>query len=299
MKKVMLFAASSVIGVAVAAAAASPAFAWHPQGKIAKTVQDVTANSPASSAKDGSGALTVAPGDTLLYTIVVSNTASPAANNDNDMAFTVMTDNLPDGIALASNPSQRQITENIGTIVPGKSVTKQYEVKVTDTKDGDIITNEACFTADSIVKDNPQSGCDKVIVKVQVPSLSCNVLQVTQSGHGVTVSKLDTTAANGAVFKNVTIDWGDHSAALTTDTAAGQTHQYADGAYTIVATAHFTVNGQDETATSDSCTASVTFSTQPQLPNTGAGNALIPAALAAIAGYALYLLNAKRRAGNN
>ena len=297
MKKLALFISA---GLTMAAAITAPALAWHPQGNIAKTVQDVTANSQTSSATDASSALTVAPGDTLLYTVVVSNTAEPAANHDNDMAYTVMTDQLPSGVELTSNPAQRQITENIGTIEPDKSVTKQYEVKVTDTKDGDSITNKACYTGDSIARDNPQSGCDTVVVTVRTPTLSCNLLSITQSSRSVTISKLDTTAARGAVFKNIDIDWGDHSTMLTTNSAVGQTHQYAaDGSYMITATARFTVDGQDKTASSDGCTARVSFSTPQTLVNAGAGNALIPASLAGIEGYVLYLINLKRRARNS
>jgi uncharacterized repeat protein (TIGR01451 family) len=170
MKKSMkMLATSGVTSVALAGLAVSPVFAWHPQGKITKTVQDVTTHSAVSSAQDGDHAITAASGDTLMYTVVVSNVGAPAANGDDDMAFTVMTDNLPSGVELVGNPSQRTITENIGTIKPGQSVTKQYAVKVTDQNDGDVLTNQACFQGNSIVKDNPQSSCSKVVVKVHVP----------------------------------------------------------------------------------------------------------------------------------
>lgn len=307
MKKVLTFAAAGMTGLLVTLGMAGTAFAWHPKGTIIKTVQDLTTNSAVSSATDASNALTVAPGDTLRYTVTVSNTGAPAANHDDDMAFTVMTDNLPAGVTLISDASLRAIQEDMGTLVPGQSVTKQYDVKVTDQTDGDVITNEACFTGNSVAKDNPQSGCSTVVVKVHVPkqpAYACTLLDVAKgSNRTVTISKLAETAENGAIFKNAVINWGDKSSLLTTAAAAGQTHQYKkDGTYKVTATAHFTVNGQEQAVSSTNCAATVSFTTpkQPtppaQLPNTGVGNVAIPAALAAVAGYAVYAFTMKRRA---
>lgn len=308
MNKVRLFAAASIASAAIAALVASPAFAWHPQGKIQKSVQNSTTNSQSSDANDTASAVSVHPGDIVKYTVTVSNAAQPAANNDNDMAFVKLTDNLPTGVELVSNASQRQITEDLGTIVPGKSVTKEYQVKVTSQKDGDVITNNACFTGNSIVKDNPQSGCDTAVIKVSVPSYTCDLLSVTKGNNRtVTIADFKQSAKN-AIFQNVVVNWGDNTAPLTSAAPTNQTHQYAaDGTYTVSATAHFTVDGQDKTATSTSCSASVSFtttstppaSTPPaELPNTGAGNIIVPALLASLAGYGLYFLNLKRRALN-
>ncbi len=143
--------------------------AWNPQGTIKKSVQNVTTNGPVVDANNASSAVIAKPGDTLNYIIVVSNVAPNAANHDNDMAFTVMTDTLPTGIQLVSDPTKRTITENLGTILPGKSVTKTYQVKVVATTNNALIENKACFNADSVVKDNPQNGCDIAIIKTQVP----------------------------------------------------------------------------------------------------------------------------------
>ena len=144
-------------------------FAWHPQGKIRKTVQNITTNGPAVDADDAATALVVKPGDILDYTITISNVAPPAEKQYNDMAFTELKDTLPAGIELVSDPSKRALTKNIGTILPGKSVTTVYQVKVVGTTDGKLTENKACYTADSVVKDNPQKGCDIAITKTQVP----------------------------------------------------------------------------------------------------------------------------------
>ncbi len=160
---------AGVLSVVVAGSIAAPAFAWHPKGMINKTVQNVTAGTAVSDANTATAAVSAKPGDILKYTITVSNTAEAADQHYNDLALTVMTDQLPVGVELVDSPAKRTITENMGTILPGKNVSKTYTVKVTSTTNGAVIENKACFTADSVVKDNPQKGCDTADVKVTVP----------------------------------------------------------------------------------------------------------------------------------
>jgi uncharacterized repeat protein (TIGR01451 family) len=169
MNKFTTITATSLISLVVAGSVVSPAYAWHPKGQITKSVQNMTAGDEAKDANDAAAALATKPGDVLQYTIEVSNIAAPADQHYNDLAFTVMTDTLPSGVELVSDPSVRDINVDMGTILPGKSITKQYQVKVTADKDATVIENKACFTADSVVKDNPQNGCDIADVKVIVP----------------------------------------------------------------------------------------------------------------------------------
>ena len=166
--KVLLSAA--IIGAITIAGLSTTAFAWHPKGVITKKVQNVTTNSALIEADtDKVGVAAEAkPGDTLKYVIEVRNDAGAADKNYNDMVKTVMTDTLPAGIELASNPAQRQITENLGTLKPGQKVTKEYLVKVTSKTTGSI-TNTACFTGNTEVNDNPQQGCNPAVVRVTVP----------------------------------------------------------------------------------------------------------------------------------
>lgn len=154
---------------ALALATASPALAWHPKGEIIKKVQNQTAGTAMLDANTASAAVLAKPGDILKYSIEIRNTGAAASNGSNDMAFVKLTDALPAGVALVDNAAQRTITADFGTIKPGKSVTKEFLVKVTSTQDGALITNKACFTGDSTVKDNPQSGCDTAVVGVNVP----------------------------------------------------------------------------------------------------------------------------------
>jgi uncharacterized repeat protein (TIGR01451 family) len=169
MKKLVAFGAAVTTGVVVAGAMTTTAYAWHPKGQIKKSVQNQTANSALADANDVNSAVSTKPGDVLKYVIEVSNVGSAASNGYNDMAKTVMTDTLPAGVELVSNPSKRTISENLGTLKPGQKVTKEYLVRVTSSKDKDVVTNKACYTGDSTANDNPQSGCDPAVVTVTVP----------------------------------------------------------------------------------------------------------------------------------
>lgn len=169
MKNLKLLAATGVTGVLMAGAIVAPAYAWHPKGGIIKYVQNQTTGGAMADANDKATAVSTKPGDLIKYTIVISNTASAAANGDNDMYYTKLTDTLPAGVELSNDPTKRVITESLGMLKPGQTVTKEYILKVTSTKDGDVITNEACFTGDSKVNDNPQKGCNPAVITVTVP----------------------------------------------------------------------------------------------------------------------------------
>ena len=167
MKATKILAAASVTGVFIAVTVAAPVLAWHPKGVIKKSVQNQTTASSLSDANNAASAVEAKPGDILKYVIEVSNTGNTGKTNE--MHFTKLTDTLPAGVELVSDPAKRQITEDLGVIAPGQKVTKEYIVKVTSTKNSDIIENKACFTGDSEVKDQPQQGCDTANVKVNVP----------------------------------------------------------------------------------------------------------------------------------
>jgi len=168
-KGIKVLAVAVSISSILALTSASPALAWHPKGEITKYVQNQTTNSALADANTSAQAVAAKPGDVLKYVIEVRNTGAASSNGSNDMAFVKLTDTLPAGVELVGNSSQRTISESLGTIKPGQKVTKEYQVKVTSKTDGDVITNKACFTGDSEVKDNPQSGCDNAVVKVNVP----------------------------------------------------------------------------------------------------------------------------------
>lgn len=168
MKKLYGVALSLVAGVILAGSLAGTVLAWHPEGKIKKLVQNVTANGPLTDAEDESKAVAVKPGDTVKYAVKVSNVGRPAANGHNDMVDIVMIDKLPAGVELISDPSKRELKETIARLRPGESKTFEYLVKVTKQENG-FVENTACFTGDSEVKDSPQKGCSDANVKVTKP----------------------------------------------------------------------------------------------------------------------------------
>jgi uncharacterized repeat protein (TIGR01451 family) len=171
MKKLLV--GSVVTGVILSGFIRGSVAAWHPQGQIKKSVQNVTAGGQVSDANDAKSAVQAKPGDTLKYVIEVSNTGKADSNGMNDMYKTVLTDTLPTGVELTSNPAQRQISENLGVVKPGQKVSKEYTVRVAANQaDKSVITNKACFTGNSEVNDAPQSGCDNAVVNISVPQTS-------------------------------------------------------------------------------------------------------------------------------
>lgn len=153
----------------------------------------------------------------------------------------------------------------------------------------------------------------------KTPVYSCDAFNITANiNRSVKVSTFSTTATNGAVFKNATVNWGDGSANLTDTNIIGKTHQYAkDGTYTISATANFTLNGQTVSASGPNCVKQVTFkgevppevtpppTTPPPtgkgpttLVNTGPGQVAAIFAIVSAAGTVAYRWILTRRFGN-
>ena len=127
----------------------------QPFGQIYKRVTDVTKDPNTTyAADDNATAAEVATGDALKYLIRINNAGT------GDMTNTVFTDDLPAGVELASNPAQRHIEYNFGTVKAGASVQAEVNVKTTSTTVG-YIDNKACFTGSG-----NQSGCDHAIVKI-------------------------------------------------------------------------------------------------------------------------------------
>ncbi len=192
MKNLKLLAVASISGVVLAAGVVAPAYAWHPEVKITKYVTNVTANGSMADANDASSAVDTKPGDLVKYTMVIENTASPTSNGYNDLHFTKMTDTLPVGVELVSDPAKKQLVEELGVLKPGGKITKEYTLKVTSTKDGDVVLNEACITGDSEVKDAPRKDCDTAVIKVkvtpptpEVPKETPKVLPITGPANAV------------------------------------------------------------------------------------------------------------------
>ncbi len=177
MNKVYVIGATMITSVAMAVAVASPVLAWHPKGQINKSVKNVTQHGSLSDANTAAAAVEAKTGDILTYVVEIKNVGTAASNGYNDMHYTVLRDTLPQGVVLVSDPAKREIVENLGILKPGQKVTKSYDVRVTNNQDKAIITNKACFTGDSEVHDNKQSGCDDAVVKVFVPKVTSVVTE--------------------------------------------------------------------------------------------------------------------------
>jgi uncharacterized repeat protein (TIGR01451 family) len=146
-------------GVLLAATLVIPAIASQPKGSIKKLVQNQTINSKREDANSADAAIPAKTGDILKLTVEITN------GGDSPMQGTRLSDTLPPGVELVSNPSTKQITQNIGTIDPGKTVTKDFIIKVTaDTQE--TIENKACFSGNSKAEDAAQDGCDSAFIKV-------------------------------------------------------------------------------------------------------------------------------------
>lgn len=162
----MMLAASVVTSALVFGGLSGTAVAWHPVGKIDKKVQNVSQNGTAADADTQATAVEAKDGETVKYIVKVWNEGQPDARGYNDMVDIVVTDTLPAGVVLVSDPAKRELKETIARLRPGESKTFEYAVKVTKQDDG-FVKNTACFTGDSEIKDAPQKGCNDAVIKVK------------------------------------------------------------------------------------------------------------------------------------
>jgi len=167
MKKVSILVAAISVGATLIAA--HPALAWHPEVKVVKYVQNVTAGGARADANTNTDAVAAKPGDTLKYVIEVTNPAKAADNKWNDLVKVTLTDTLPAGVELTSNTATRVITEKLDRLTPGQKVTKEYTVKVTSQTNGAYLDNNVCVEGNSEANDAYRKDCDNAIVKVKVP----------------------------------------------------------------------------------------------------------------------------------
>lgn len=217
--------------------------------------------------------------DELQYSIRLHNTGFVAVNNINVQVVlptgasttntSTMTATYTDGLVSSTSDTTTVNFTNPQTISYESGTTKLYD------SNGQLVQNEPDGITGSGVGLGSLNGSTTEYLnfqaKVNCPTpppsatFSCDELDVTAADNRtVKISVFNTTATNGAVFKNAVVNWGDNSVPLTSANIVGQSHQYgANGTFTIAATAHFTVNGQDVTASGSQCQKSVTFSSAP------------------------------------
>lgn len=222
------------------------------------------------------------PGDTVQYMIAYKNIGNSTENH------VVVRDNLPPNTTLVPGTTYLKNTTypnglgqlsssdavasngiDITNYAPGGAAYVTFDVTM-PTADKLTCGNNT-FRNVGVVDWNGGEYYNTADVNINktcaaTPAYSCNAFDVTadNAGRTVTISNFQQSSSNGATFTNAVINWGDNSSALTTNNVVGQTHSYsANGTYVLTATAHFSVNGQDVTAPTTSCTKTVTFSSQP------------------------------------
>jgi len=233
------------------------------------------------------------PGDTLEYQIAYKNMGNTTHNN------VLIRDNLPPKMQyvpgttkLKNSGGVKNVADGVtttgivvGNYKPGAAAYVLFEVKLPAADQ--LACGPTLFTNVGVARPEGMNEfyntADTLVVRQceqKAPAYSCDLFKIEKTtGREIKVTEFKTSQTNGATFKNVVINWGDGSTPLTTNNAVGQKHTFAkDGTYTITATATFTVNGQDKTATSQACKAVVTFGAQPTtpttLPKTGAGDVI-------------------------
>jgi uncharacterized repeat protein (TIGR01451 family) len=229
--------------------------------------------------------MTAKPGDTVQYEIAYKNTGNSTENN------VIIRDNLPPNTTLVPGTTKlKNSTYPNGTLLNSDAVTTNginitsynpgaagyvlFDVKMPAEEKLQCGVNQ--FRNVGIAKPEGMSEyyntADVNMTKVctppaPTPTYTCDAFDITgdQAGKAATVSNFKQTTTNGATFANAVINWGDNTAALTTNNVKGQNHSYAaDGTYTVSAVLHFTANGKDVTASGPNCSKTITFtSTKP------------------------------------
>lgn len=261
--------------------------------------------------------ITANPGETVSYQLGFTNTGTQQLDN------VVLRDKLPANVKMVSNSSvlfnaNHTSGVNLGTddvigsngVNIGSYLSKangflQFKATMPTADQLQCGNNDLVNTVEAWVGGQKETDTATVTINktcANQPTFTCDLFHVTTGDRSVTVDKFNTTANNGATFKDVEINWGDNSTSLYTN-AVGQTHKYTNyGTYSISAVARFTVNGKDVTAGGASCTQTVSFTapgTPPTTPNTlvntGAGDVAGIFAAAAVVGAFAHRLFLSRR----
>lgn len=276
--------------------------------------------------------VTTKPGDTVEWRLVTQNTGPTVLNN------IVSRDVLPPHMKLESgsvkfttvSASTVQTDKplfdggiNVGNFASGGGFHMTFSTKV----EGDFdpceirVRNQGFAKSDQTpeIKDT----ADVIIVRENCqpnkPEYRCDLLDVSSLGDRNFRFNVKYTEKN-AKLKLVTYDFGDKSSPMVTDKTTVD-HKYTqDGTFTARATLTFTVDGKDQTVTSDACTATISTSTPKdncpipgkenlpkdspdcatpvvptELPNTGAGDVAAIFAAVSVAGMAAYRVFVTRR----
>ncbi|HEU5149546.1 MAG TPA: SdrD B-like domain-containing protein [Iamia sp.] len=177
---------------------------------------------PVVSVAKTNGGGPIAGGDTVHYTVTITNSSASRVSTANDL---VVTDVLPAGLTttaptgitgggtFAAGPPQT-ITWTIPTLAPGASVTREYDVLVDDAVvAGTTYTNEVTVDSTSMPPGDPQgtertySTDDQSDVGVVDPPLTKTVTPTTRTIGEVATYTIDLTIpANVELYDVVVVD---------------------------------------------------------------------------------------------
>lgn len=212
------------------------------------------------------------PGNTLNYRVTFNDTGATQLNNVN------LKDVLPKGVTNvpgtvrilnANNPGGAYIQNgdnlftsggvNIGSYTAGSNAIVVFDAKVASNDNlavcgANTLTNNA-----SAQPEGQGSRGDSATVTVPkecqppvTPKYSCDALTVTKIDR--TNFKFDTTyTVQNATLKNITYIVRDSKGTQISSSTSQNYTQATPGQYTVQAMVTVTVNGQDQTVTSDNC----------------------------------------------
>jgi hypothetical protein len=115
----------------------------------------------------------------------------------------------------------------------------------------------------------PSVTCEAPIT-ISTTAPVCGGLNIQVNGNKVTVTNFTYSANNsGDAFDYATLNWGDSSPIVSSNSISGQTHTYSiPGQYTIMATAYFNVNDQAAAYTGQDCQQALSLTPPPSTPTT-------------------------------
>jgi len=172
-KKVLVAAAS--LAILTLGVLTSPVYAQGPQAVIKVEVQDVTDGTPFVDANGEGSALHVAPGDTLVYRITLSNTAEAAADGSNDLVDIILGMGMRTGVDPVDAPDEVAngwkviYDDTLANIAPGGSTVKTYTAKVVSTTEGELIESAGAFNGYDRNAENNQYAYDYAYVIIDAP----------------------------------------------------------------------------------------------------------------------------------
>lgn len=258
----------------------------------------------ASQSNQWSANNTAQPGDTMKYMITYKNTGNTGESNViiRDLLPKGLTyvpgstmlynSNYPNGIAV-TNDDIIQGGENIGGYNPGGNAYVVFQATIAGASQLSCGENTITNTGYAQPSGMPEyyatatTMVSNTCTTPTAPTYSCSAFNVTVGeNRSVTVGTFTFTASDGSSLGAATLNWGDSSTPLVTNTVQGQTHTYAqDGTYNI-SLSNFKVNGNSVDVTGN-CSQEVTISTPAtpatpttpttpvaSLPNTGAGDVI-------------------------